>query len=109
MALQADSGLTATPDPAVLPATITFQADVLDPDAKSVKEHEIELRLAESNKLKFANGTKSVTQTEKIGKTPVTVSIRARVVGPDPNIFSFNVSMRDENGNEIVSGFVEIG
>jgi hypothetical protein len=108
MPLTADSPLTASPSSSKLPASFRFSAMILDPDAGKKKKATILLALAEGNNLTFSGGAKSISQKVDIGPTPVAVSFSTRVSGDASELAAFRVSMRDEEGNDMVTTFVAV-
>jgi uncharacterized protein YfaP (DUF2135 family) len=88
------------PDGTSLPATITFTAEVMS-DSKS-KPQELEIRLADSNKLVFGDGSKSVKQIATIGTSPVRVVFSKKKITGDPGEAAFfRVTLFDSDENQL--------
>jgi len=97
------------PDPpeTSLPGVVTFRAEVMS-DSKS-KPHVLEIRLAESNELVFADGSKAVKQTVTIGTSPVKVAFSKKKISGDPgDLAFFRVTLFDSDDNPLDACLVQL-
>jgi hypothetical protein len=111
MAIAAITGLVPTPDSAARPLknkSITFTVDVIDAEAARPKKVTLELRVASSNDLVFADGSKSFTQDETVGKNPVTVTFATKISGAATNLAFFRVTLFDDAENALMACLVRL-
>ena len=86
-----------------------FVVTLVDRKAESESPRTLELSLAAENDLFFPGSSKTVTQVESIGATPVVVTLdRKKITGPGKGLSSFRVSLR-EAGSDAVLVFCMIG
>lgn len=102
--LRAVSPLEPDPDSTSRPVNETFDfvVTLVDRKAERKSPRTLELSLAVDNDLFFPNGSKTVTQVESIGATPVVVTFRKKITGPGKDLSSFRVSLREEGSGDVL-------
>jgi hypothetical protein len=117
MALRATSPLTPdhTSTPRPVNDTFDFDVEVVDRRADTPTIRTLELALAPNNDLFFAGGSKSVEQKVRVGSEPVQVTFsRKRITGSGRNtetgedLSSFRVTLREQNGDDLVFCLIRI-
>jgi hypothetical protein len=80
--------------------TFDFVVTLVDRKAERKSQRTLELSLAAENDLFFPGGSKTVTQVESIGDTPVEVTLdRKKIIGPGKDLSSFRVTLREEGSD----------
>ena len=98
-ALEPDPGSTTRP----VNKMFDFVVTLVDRKAERKSPRTLELSLAADNDLFFPGGSKTVTQVESIGDTPVDVTLdRKKITGSGTDLSSFRVTLREEGGDVLV-------
>jgi len=110
MALRATSQLVPTPSSTRRPvnASFSFAVTVVDRRAPKAKPRTLELALAASNDLSFADGQKTVTQEVSVGSEPVDVTFPSEGISGPGNLAAFEVTLRENGGSRIVSCMIAL-
>ena len=111
MALRAVSDLNIVPDSTNQPvnASFDFTADLVDRVAPVPKNRTVELALSPNNDLVFDGGAKSVSRVVSVGNAPVTVTFpKQQITGDAADRVSFRVTLREQNGDDLVFAMISI-
>lgn len=111
MALTATSSLVPEPSSVSRPLknkSITFDVDVVDRRAAKPAERTLEIRMAASNDLVFADGSKSLTQKVDVGSDPVAVTFSAKISGTGAELAFFRVTLLDATEGELMACLVRL-
>jgi len=79
MAITIEEPLRGTPSPTSLPVTITLRQTLAS--TQSSEQAQIVYRLAASNNVTFASGSKETSRTETVSNTGTRIEHRVRLVG----------------------------
>jgi hypothetical protein len=83
--------------------TFDFVVTLVDRKAERKSPRTLELSLGADNDLFFPGNSKTVTQVESIGNTPVEVTLdRKKITGSGAALSSFRVTLREEGGDVLV-------